>query len=253
MSRLAELQRAFSHAVLSADAGTPDLPAFVGRIPPEAAFRVHQGTVMSGLTNALRLTYPTVYALVGAEFFDHAARAFIETELPTAADLSAYGAGYPAFLGVFPPASGLRYLADVAILDLAIDRALRARGGAPRRVEIDVRVAMELAPTLSVLRLDYPADEIRALISGGDTDALGFLDMTPRSRFVAVWRSAGGASVQPLGVVAGGFLTAVLAGATTDAAFASAVAETDPDDTLPEIRAQVFAASFTTLIPLAKD
>jgi Putative DNA-binding domain len=250
---LAEVQGAFARAVLAGDAGVVGLPAFVGRIPPEVAFSVHQSTVLGALTKALRLIYPTVDSLVGAEFFDHAALAFIAVEPPRTANLSAYGDGYPAFLATFAAVRELPYLPDVATLDLAIDRAQRARDAPPRRVPIDINVALEIPATLNLLRLDYPADNIRAAIDADDSDALGTLDMTVGTRFVAVWPSSEGAAVRRLGSGGGSFLEALMNGLTSEEAVAAATGERDVTTVLADIEAEVFRAPFTTIVPFAED
>ncbi len=253
MSSLAELQGAFARSVLTGDAGVAGLPAFAGRTPPDIALRIHRETVIGGLTRALQLAYPTVETLVGPEFFAHAALAFIAVEPPTVANLSAYGDGYARFLQDFAPVRELPYLPDVATLDLAIDRVQRAPALPPRRLRIDAGVALEVPATLRALRLAYPADEIRAVLDAGDPDALGGLDMTPTERIVAVWRSPAGASVQRLRPAAGVFLAAMLDGRAADDACAEAIGDGDAGAGLAEIQADVFAASFTAIIPTLEE
>ncbi len=252
MPPLAEVQRALARAVMT---GTPDLaalPAFVGKVSPQAAFSVHRGTVLGGLTQALRLTYPTVETLVGAAFFDHAAVAFIEAEPPAMANLSAYGDGYPGFLRGFAPVAGLPYLPDVAALDLAIDRVQRDHRRAPRLLPIDAGVDLEIPADLRLLPSAYPADEVRAALDGGDSDSLARLDMTPARYWVAVWRAEAGARVRRLADPAGLFLSVLLSGSTCDAAFAAAAARTEENDALAAIKADVFAAPFATIIPASE-
>ena len=248
MPPLAELQRAFARAVLSGGADSAGLPALVGRIAPQAAFQVHRGTVLAGLTGALRLTYPTVDDLVGADFFDSMALAFIGAAPPAAADLGDYGESFPGFLDQFAPAQALPYLSDVAALDLAIHRARRAPDLAPRRLRIEAQVALDVPASLTVLALTYPADAIRARIEAGDADGLGAIDMGASAYALAVWRGPAGAAVERLFPAAGAFLAALLRGADTDAAFALATRCAEPAAALAQIQAGVFAAPFTTII-----
>jgi hypothetical protein len=249
---LADTQRAFARAVMSGDASDPALPAFVGRIAPSAAFSVHRGTVLGGLTNALRLTYPTIDNLVGADFFDHAATAFIATEPPAMANLSAYGDGYPAFLRGFAPAAGLPYLAAVASLDLAIDRVQRAERRPPRRLVIEAQVAVEVPEDLRLLDLAYPAAAVRALIDADDVGGLSGLDMAPGRYIVAVWRGGQGAMVKRIAPPAGRFLQALVDAQPVEEAFAAAVDGEDAQLAVAAIQADVFAAPFATIIPLSE-
>jgi len=253
MPPLAETQRVFARAVMTGETADPALPAFIGRIAPAAAFRVHQGTVMGGLTNALRLTYPTIDNLVGAEFFDHAAGMFIAAEPPTMANLSAYGDGFGDFLRGFAPVGGLPYLPAVAALDRVIDRVQREQPRSRRAMPIDVHVAVEVPENLRLLDLVYPADQIRHLIDAGDPDALAGLDMTPSRYFVSVWRGPEGGMVKRLSPPAGRFLKALLAGEPVEQAFVEAADGADDEDAaLAAIRADVFAAPFATITSLSE-
>src|SRR5215472_14906193 len=78
---------------------------------------VYRNTFTSVLVNALRLSYPAVHKLVGAEFFEGAARAFIPAHPPAGACLDDYGGAIPDFLAGFEPAASLPYLPEVARLE----------------------------------------------------------------------------------------------------------------------------------------
>src|SRR6202000_1958685 len=78
-------------------------------------------TALHGLVNALRLSCPTVDALVGEAFFDQAAQAFVQDHPPASAWLTGYGASFADFLDAYEPARDLPYLADVARFDFAIE------------------------------------------------------------------------------------------------------------------------------------
>jgi hypothetical protein len=236
MPHLAELQQSFSHAVL---AGTVPALAFApGRVSAAAALQVHRNTVMGALVNALRLSHPTVDALVGADFFDHVASLFAEAQPPKTARLSGYGEGFAAFLEAQVP---LPYLGDVARLDWAIERALLAPA-ATRRFALEAHVALELPVSLAVLRLHHPAAEIRAAI--GDDAALAAIDLLPAPRAVLIWRSGQGAVTRAISTVAADFLETLLAGRGADDALAAAGSEA----ALPVLLSEIFTASFCTIV-----
>jgi len=250
---LAELQHRMARAILGADVG--GLPPLApSPIPAKAAFGVHRNTVLSGLTKALRLTFPTVDALVGEAFFDQAAEAYVADHPPRHARLAVYGEAFPAFLEGYDLAAGLVYLGDVARLDLAIDRALNAPDADVRRhVVIDARVSLALPVSLTVLPLSYPADVIRAALDAGDDEALAAIDLVPQPRFVAVWRVGREAAVLALGQAAGLFLASILTGAATDEALAAAVAAATPPEALRAIQTEVFAARFAQIIQIRHE
>src|SRR5260370_2714307 len=87
---------------------------------------IYRNTIILGLTKALRLCYPVVQRLVGADFFDDAARRFIAEHPPRSAYLDQFGSEFPEFLRRFPPAASLAYLADVARLEWAVNCPVRA-------------------------------------------------------------------------------------------------------------------------------
>src|SRR5215475_9159085 len=104
---LPDLQQAFS--VYLAGADRPDLAAEVlsDAIPAAARLRVYRHHVMDSLGAALAATFPTVQALVGADFFRDLARAFVVHALPRQPVLAEYGADFPAFVAAYEPARGL--------------------------------------------------------------------------------------------------------------------------------------------------
>ena len=146
MLSLAKLQRGFAQAVLAGDAAGMDFAQ--GRVSAAAALQVHRNTIIGALVNALRLTYPSVDAVVGEAFFDQAAATFAEHNPPDTARLAGYGEGFGDFLAAHVPS--LPYLPDVARLDRAIDRALSCTA-ATRRMALD----QALRNTLSRNSLPY--------------------------------------------------------------------------------------------------
>jgi Putative DNA-binding domain len=247
MPSLAELQHQFAGAVLTGDA-----PAalFAGRVSPDQALAIHRGTIMAALVNALRLSYPTVDALVGEAFFDQTCHIFAEAHPPRTASLADYGEAFGDFLADFAPAAGLPYLPDVARLDRAIEAALRAPSR-QRRFALDSTVSIELPQSLTVLRLAYPADEIRAAL--GDDAAMAAIDTRPAERFILVWRKQFDAAVQRVSEPAGHFLITLLKGADADAGFAAAMAAASEADAMSAIQADIFASAFCTIISTPRE
>ncbi len=246
MSPLADLQRRFAGAILDGDPDeTPALAPSL--IPAAAAFAVHRDTVLGALANALRLTFPTVEALVGEAFFDQMAGAFVAEQPPTRANLSTYGQVFPAFIARYPHAASLAYLGDAARLDLSIAQALMAPDIDNRlQIALDATVQLSLPVSLAVLGLQSPADLIRDGLEADDDQALAAIDLSA-PRWLAVWRDGRLAVVQPLGPAAGLFLNAVLAGDGVQAALEASATVVDPAAALQVIQAEVFAARFAQI------
>lgn len=165
---LPELQSAFADHILGIE--RRDLAALVAgdSIAAEARLCVYRHHVFHSLTAALAATFPTVQALVGADFFRQLARAFVADNLPTQPVLAEYGADLPAFIATWQPARDLPYLADVARLDWLLNLAYQA----PAQPGLDAAqlaaipanrlpsLSLSLAPGAAVLRSAYPIDRI---------------------------------------------------------------------------------------------
>ena len=114
MAELAALQAEMAQALLAGRFGEVEARLQPGLIQAEEALSVHRDTALGGLVNALNLSFPTVLALVGEDFFDQAALAFALQSPPSGAWLTGYGEGFAGFLETYEFAQDLPYLADVA-------------------------------------------------------------------------------------------------------------------------------------------
>ncbi len=129
---------------------------------------IHRHHVASSLARALAVTFPTVEALVGADFFRQAARAFAAQDPPTQPVLAEYGAGFADFLAAHAPAQGLPYLADMARLDWALNAAFHSSRGLRLTAEgLSIlpagrlaTLSLRLAPGTALVCSRYPIDEI---------------------------------------------------------------------------------------------
>jgi hypothetical protein len=240
MPTLLEVQRAMRASLVYRDdaavaamlAPPPSPPPRAGERGVGAADRlnIYRNTVLIGLTKALRLCFPAVERLVGADFFEGAAGLFIPQHPPGAAWLDRYGAEFPDFLEHFAPAATLAYLADVARLEWAVNLALHAGDAAP----LDLARLVALAPAqqgcvsfvphpaVSLLRLDHPADDIWRAVLDGDDASLAALVVDAGPVHLLVERDAAGVEVLRLGEPAWRFARDLVAGQTIEAACAVA-------------------------------
>lgn len=119
MPSLAERQRAFAAALLDPELAIPDGIVGPDGRPSARRFGVYRNNVVAGLGQTLKDAYPAVHRIVGAEFFQAMARAYVVVDPPRSAMMFDYGGGFPAFIGSFEPAAVLPYLPDVARLERA--------------------------------------------------------------------------------------------------------------------------------------
>ncbi len=130
MRSLTELQQCFVDAVQRADGMIPAF-ALAGSSPAAERIAIYRRTIGANYRNALGATYPVVQRLVGTAFFHAAVDHFVREHPSRSGDLNEYGDAFGAFLAGYRPAAALRYLADVARLEWAIDEANRARDFTP--------------------------------------------------------------------------------------------------------------------------
>ena len=181
---LLEIERAIARSLLTGDDAAAPYILAEGLLP-QARLAIYRNTFAEKATTALRLSYPAVCRLVGAEFFEGAARLYLEKEPPGRADLDAYGEGLGDFLAGFPPARGLPYLGDVARLEWAVARAHHAPDVEPIDVEALAAIAPEerhrLAfrphPAVGLLAADYPVDAIWRAVLAQDEAAMAAIDL----------------------------------------------------------------------------
>src|SRR5215469_3226259 len=86
---LLELQRAMRTSLLDRNDG-PAAAMLADNVPVER-LNVYRKTFVTGVTKALRLSYPAVHRLVGNDLFEGAAAVFITRQPPQAAYLDDYG------------------------------------------------------------------------------------------------------------------------------------------------------------------
>ncbi len=220
MPSLREVQQAIRRSVVLHEDSA--VAAFIvdDGLAPERRLSVYRNTFVSSLTTALRLSFPAIHRLVGAEFFEGAAQIFVHEQPPRSAYLDEYGAAFPEFLARFPPAASLAYLPDVARLEWAVNRALHAPDEAP----LDVAQLAEIAsadhdrvrfvahPSVNLLRVGHPADAIWLAVLGQDDAALAAIDLAAGPVWLIVQRSASGVDVTRSDERAWRFAAELLAG-----------------------------------------
>lgn len=227
MPTLLELQHAMRASLVDRNDG-PAAAMLADNVPAER-LNIYRNTFVSGVTKALRLSYPAVHRLVGDDFFAGAAGVFIAQHPPQAAYLDQYGADFPQFLSGFEPAASLEYLADVAHLEWAVNRAIHALDVEPLDLtrlaalapEDQSRVSFVPHPSIGLLRTNYPVDVIWRGVLGGDDAALAAVDLTSGPAFLLVERGAAGVEVSHLDPAAWRFAVALCAGHALSDVFAA--------------------------------
>lgn len=224
MPTLLELQHAMRAGIVEHESAAL-AEAFSDGVGPDR-LDIYRNTIFFGLTRALRLAFPVVERLVGAEFFDSAADIFVRQHLPQAAYLDQYGGEFPEFLRHFTPAASLPYLGDVAELEWAVNRALHARDVKPLELAALAEIApdhqgdmtFQPHPSLSLICTKYPADDIWRAVLASDDRALANLDLNTGPVFLLVERKDSDVTVSRLEAAAWRYLRALCCGVSLSSA-----------------------------------
>jgi hypothetical protein len=151
--------------VLDPAAGAPgDVAGPDGR-PTPRRFSVYRNNVIVGLVGTMATAFPAVKRIVGDDFFNVMARAYVSAEPPTSPVLMDYGASFAAFISSFEPASSVPYLAEVARIERAWREAYHAAEAASLGssdlagiAEADLpALTFAMHPSLRIVRCAYPA------------------------------------------------------------------------------------------------
>jgi hypothetical protein len=236
---LLELQRAMRASLVDRD-DSAAAAMLADDLSPDR-LNIYRNTFVSSVTKALRLSYPAVHRLVGADFFEGAAGLFIARSPPRSAWLDEYGADFAEFLRDFQPASSLAYLPDVARLEWAVNRAIHAAEVEPLDLarlsalppEDQIRVCFVPHPSITVMSVDYPADIIWRGVLSGDDAALAAVNLDAGPLHLLVELRATGVEVSRLDDAAWKLATMLCKGRPLGEVFAEA-AETACDALLAE-------------------
>ncbi|MCK7613096.1 DNA-binding domain-containing protein [Roseibium sediminicola] len=114
----------------------PERPAPAGLVGPDGKhapkrFNVYRNNVIVSLRDALADSFPAIKTLLGEDYFNALARAFVLAHPPTSPVLIWYGGKFPDFVEAFPPLAAYPYLADVARVEWAWLQAYHAADAKP--------------------------------------------------------------------------------------------------------------------------
>lgn len=242
MARLLEFQRSFATDILFGGTATARYLCS-GPVPRDVAIGVHRNSVAAALVNVIRLSCPTLAALVDGNFLEQSVRDYTRARPPGSACLANFGDGFAGFLETYPPAKGFPFFADVVRFDMAVDHASHYLPGAyGTSIALGPDISFRLLGSLRQISTRYPVDMIRDEVEAGRAQELERIDMTPRARHFAVWSGESGASVKKLTAPASAFLTALLDGCDGVEAVANTLDGVEFEEALNAVRREILIA-----------
>jgi len=164
MKQFAEIEGAFASALPNAGKQIPASIRGVPRGRVDRRLAVYRNNVITGLIRRLGQCFPVVSRLVGNEFFQAMAHAYVTTHPSVSPIMMFYGETFPNFIDGFAPANAVPYLGDVARIEAARGRAYHAADATPIEPAAFAGILSEelddlevrLHPSVSVIESRYP-------------------------------------------------------------------------------------------------
>ena len=246
MTSLREVQQRFCAAVFTAPEIAP--PDFIvgGHLTAGERMASYRGSVFGNLLSALRGVYPVVDRLVGAEFFDFAARHFIRAFPSPSGDVHQFGCQFADFLTNFSPVAGQPYLPDVARLEWLAHTLyyqpelppldIAALAALPQQTHD--RLSFAINPACGLLASLYPIDRIW-LSNQPEVVEPEPVELDVGGVCLLVRRRCGQLELQRLGMGGGALLTQLQGRATFTVALEQALSAQADFDAVPFLLQQV--------------
>ncbi|PHR57592.1 MAG: hypothetical protein COA47_11465 [Robiginitomaculum sp.] len=186
----------FYQAMAEAILDNSDEP-MVPIIGADAAHRIeaHRGNYRTSVQSVIVSGYPVVSRIVGDEYMQGLAQAFVRDHPPSIASLTLYGDEFPAFLRTFAPVQNdLPWLSAVAELDRAWFAAYGAADTPPLDAK-DLQGASHgalplmkpgLAVSAQLLRFKVPAYSIWR--TNKEDEQVKAIDLKKGAEWALVWR-----------------------------------------------------------------
>lgn len=180
--------------------------------------RAYRANAHAAAERALGAAFPTVQALLGSEDFAQLARELWHAHPPQRGDLGEWGDALPAWIAAHAGLAEWPYLADCALLDLALHRCERAADAAfdaaslARLSDTDpTQLQLCLMPGVQALASRWPLASIHAAHAGAGADEAGFALVRERlaqqqGEAVVVARAGGRGAVQPIDAAGWAFI-----------------------------------------------
>lgn len=178
MHELLKLQQSFYSNILNQES---DL-SFISSNFPQERFDVYRQTIFENMVNALRITYPGVWELLGEDCANIVANAYskMDKNLPRTGCLDDFGGDFPDFVSTLKELSELPYLQDYAHYEWLKHLAYIALDSKPivpsdlmniPEDEID-HVTFHFCPSVYLFHSKYPLFDIHEIVQDASAKAI---------------------------------------------------------------------------------
>lgn len=198
MTSLRHLQQLFLQALTNPPTLEDSFLHFIRNDKPLAAnerLNIYRDSMIASLISALIETYPVCTQLVGNDFFNTLAQTYIQQSPSISPNLMHYGETFADFIAQFKPAQTLPYLADIARLEWAWQKAFCGADNTPLDTktlsQMDEEnysgIIFELPEDCSLISSSYPILHIWQNNQKGYTNA-DIIHLNEGQDQLIVWR-----------------------------------------------------------------
>jgi hypothetical protein len=135
---LHNIQKQFLQAVFNSDTN-PDILTSISNSGSRSAveqLQSYRDSVIGGIKEALVISYPVVYKLVGEEFFNYITQQYIQDTPSVSPDLNDYGHNFSDFLDTLKNLESAPYLSDVARLEWCWQKIINGSNCKPGNLDL---------------------------------------------------------------------------------------------------------------------
>lgn len=165
-----QFQLQTADALRDANKSCPEQVLGQGGDQQSRRFNIYRNNRTVSLIENLQACYPAIFKLVGTEFFNAAARHYINEQPPKSPVMAEYGESFGEFISQLPSTSSIPYIADVAAIEWARLQAYHQIDAEPLAIQALATIAPEKLtdvkltthPTLALIRSRWAVGSIWA-------------------------------------------------------------------------------------------
>ena len=170
--------------------------SFISSNDPQERFNIYRQTIILNLINALSITFPAIWQLLGKTCADSVAAAFCSSisNLPESGCLDDWGAQFPEFLASLDQLKHLPYLKDYALYEWNKHQAYIAKDAEPITTDELSSISEDkmssikffLLPSLFSFSSNFPLYEIQEILENPKANSI---KLSNKSAFALIYRN----------------------------------------------------------------
>ncbi len=179
MHKLEDIQNSFYQAIFQRDL---EKLSFISSSYPAERFNIYRQTIFENMSNALAITFPGIWKLLGKECADNAAYIFCQQQknLPISGCLDNWGEQFIEFLGQQKELQEFPYLEDYARYEWLKHKAYGAEPAITIKAtdlesipeDIIESIGLSLLPSVFIFSSNFPLADIEKIIEDSTAEAI---------------------------------------------------------------------------------